>query len=91
MDDKIIYSCYLNFVEYFDSTSSAAIIVLVKIFGELLKPHIPTLSHIFTTFSHIENRYSHYYSLYKKIKHDEYNLSVRVIRGLVGHPTILKI
>ena len=30
MDDEIIYSWCLNFVEWFDSTSSAAIIVLVK-------------------------------------------------------------
>ena len=38
MDDKIIYAwCgyHLNFIECFDSTSSATIILLVKKFGEI--------------------------------------------------------
>ena len=35
MDDKIIYSWYLNFVKFVDSTSSATIIVLIETFESL--------------------------------------------------------
>ena len=37
-DDEIIYYWCFNFVNFFYSTSSAAIIVLVKKFGELVEP-----------------------------------------------------
>ena len=30
IDDEIIYPCYLNFVEWFDSTFSTAINVLIE-------------------------------------------------------------
>ena len=42
MDDDIIYSCCFNDVEYFDSTPSAAIIILDR-FGELFEPQIPAV------------------------------------------------